>query len=266
MIEYRSIEEYQMAIEGFHGFCGILLFDFAKHPCSTKDIIIRNFIARTDTMIRGIMQLWSISDYQDCWILHRCLVDRLFHLFHLGEKNQFDLFDDWSFYEQHNARNKVWSDSDFRKTLDSQLFVPSPDQKNRYATLAKKPPKWQRPKAETIAKEMNLRFLYKYGYDYGSTHIHPMANDGQQDFFTITGLQPTPTFPDQRSILSNSILTSCLIVQEGLNRSNFKWRAIIYDFLDHLLDHLQTGSLEYGQTLKKMTYAGADFNFCEPMV
>jgi hypothetical protein len=91
-----------------------------------------------------------------------------------------------------------------------------------------------------------------------------MANDGQQDFFTITGLQPAPAFPDQRSVLSNSILAGCLIVQEGLNKCSFRWRAIIYDFLDHLLDHLQTGSLEYGQTLGKIIYAGAKFDFCKP--
>lgn len=264
MNEYRSDEEYRLAVDGFHGFCGMLLFKFAKYPCDTKDVIIRNFIALTDTMVRGVMQLWSISDYQDCWILNRYLFDRLFHLVHLGNNDQFDLFDDWLFFKQYNAQNRVRSDPEFRGALVSQLFMPTPEQKERDCSLSIDPPNWQRPKAMAVAKGMNLRFLYKYGYDYGSTHVHPMANDGQQDFFTITGLQPAPDFPDQRSVLSNSILASCLIVQEGLNKSSFKWRRIIYDFLDHLLEHLQTGSQQDSQTLGKIIYARRDFNLCEP--
>ena len=60
--EYRTFEEFRLLVDGFHVFCGLLLFAFAKNECSTKDIIIRNFIARTDTMVRAVMRLWEISE------------------------------------------------------------------------------------------------------------------------------------------------------------------------------------------------------------
>lgn len=89
--------------------------------------------------------------------------------------------------------------------------------KLRIKSLSKNPPKWRRPKAGDVAMSMNLSFLYKYGYDFASTYVHPMANDGDQDFYTLTKLKPTPPFPDQISVLSNSILVGSLILQEALN-------------------------------------------------
>ncbi len=40
----------------------------------------------------------------------------------------------------------------------------------------------RRAKAAAIAKDMVMQFLYQYGYDYAFTHVHPMANDDQDDF------------------------------------------------------------------------------------
>ena len=243
--EYRSVEEYRLAVAAFHGVVGLLLFGFAKQDCDRKNILIRNFIARTDMMVRGVLQLWDIGDFQDCWILYRCLVDRLFHLAHLGKTGQYQLFDDWSFCEQYKAQNRVRSDPEFRGALNSQLFTPSAKEKARFVKLSESPPKWDRPKAETIAKEMNLSFLYKYGYDFGSTHVHPMANDGQQDFVSITKLETTPEFPDQRAVISNSILAACMIVDVGLSQSSFRWHRLTHDFFRQLSAHLDDGAADY---------------------
>lgn len=261
--EYRSVKEFRTAVDALHGVSGLLLFAFAKQDCDTKHILMRNFIARTDTMVRGVLKLWDIADFQDCWILNRCLLDRLFHLVHLRETGSHEVFDSWSFCEQYKAQNRVRSDPECQGALKSQLFTPSPEEKSRFAELSKNPPKWERPKAEVVAKKMNLTFLYKYGYDFGSTHVHPMANDGQQDFFSITKLEPSPNFPDQRSVLSNSILIGSMIIQEALNQSNFHWRRVVYDFLDHLRAHLYDGTPDYQQTFLKIVQMAREICLCE---
>jgi hypothetical protein len=51
----------------------------------------RNFIAATAA--RGIVQLWEIKDFQDCWILDRSLRDRLLHPRALNERDEFDVFE-----------------------------------------------------------------------------------------------------------------------------------------------------------------------------
>jgi hypothetical protein len=263
--EYRSIQEYREAIDAFHGFCTLVLLAFAKHDCDIKDTIIRNLIARTDMMVRGVLRLWDIADFQDCWILYRCLTDRLFHLVHLGKTGEYQLFDDWSFCEQFKALNRVRSDPECRGALHSQDFTFSPREKLRFARLTKSPPKWERPKPEVVAKEMNLSFLYNYGYDFGSTNVHPMANDGQQDFLSITNTESPPGFPDQRAVINNSLLVGCMIVQEGLHQSSFRWHPVAYDFLGNLIAHIRDGRLDYIDTFGKITLIAHRMDLCEPV-
>ena len=78
--EYQTFEAYKEFEEVFRAFGQMVLFAMAQFPATTRDTIIRNFIARALVMLRGVFQLWEIEDYQDCWVLHRCMLDRLFHL------------------------------------------------------------------------------------------------------------------------------------------------------------------------------------------
>ncbi|MCL4473055.1 MAG: DUF5677 domain-containing protein, partial [Actinobacteria bacterium] len=218
--DYQPIEKYLEALGIFHNFIVTLLFEFAREPRSIKDTIIRNFFARTDMTMRGIFELWKIEDYQDCWILHRCLLDRLFHLHELHEKNEFEIFESWSFLQQYNAINRVRSDPEFGGAKAVDLFNLTDEQVKRAQSLSDSPPTWHRPKPKSVAKAMDMTFLYRFGYDYGSTHVHPMANDGDQDFYSITGLEPKPDYPDQISVISNTLLHGTMIIQTGLNASS----------------------------------------------
>lgn len=262
--EFRTVEEYEKVIETFARFTGVVLFAFARHPLATKDTIIQNFIARTIMMVRGVVSLWDIGNFQDCWILHRSLIDRYFHLVYLGKSDSYDAFDDWSFMRQFEAQNRVRSDPNCRGLLDSPLFKPTPEHRERYASLEKAPPQWKRPRAEEIAKQLNMPFLYTYSYDYASSHVHPMANDGLEAFYTITKLVPKPEFPSQITVLHNTVLIGCLLVVEGLNQSNFKWMKIIYDFYDGVLSSIENGSTDYLMVFTKVALAGPEAEFCEP--
>lgn len=262
--QYLPVEAYTEVLEVFHMTSRIILFEFAHQELCDRDIIIRNFIARTDMMERAVFNLWNLQDYQDCWILYRCLLDRFFHLSHLHENDQFELFEAWSFREQYNALNRVRSDPEFSCTPESKIYSFTLEQKERAKILSMNPPVWQRPKAEKIAKQLDMRFLYRFGYDFGSTHVHPMANDGEQDFFTITKLEPAPEFPDQRSVLSNSLLIGTMILQEALNASLLSWRALVYNLIDDLRKFLDKGLDDYKHSVVKVgTLFEQGVRFCE---
>lgn len=233
----------------------MLLFEFARHSetGATRDLIVRNFIARADTMVRGILRLWEIKDYGDCWIIHRALLDRLFHLRALNDNDQFDLFDDWSFKMQYEAANRLRSDPDVKGQLKGLVDDLTTEQKARYQQLVKAPPDWRRPKAEDVARAMDLMFLYRYGYDFASQHVHPMANDGREDFFNITRLEPRPNFPESGMVLSNSILAASLVVQEALNASTLSWRRVVYDAVDGVRNFLLSASPEHFLPLAKVS-------------
>ena len=243
--QYLSIESYSEAIDILDKFTTLILFSFAKHSAGVKDTIIRNFIARAIVSLNGIMRLWQISDYQDCWILNRCILDRLFHLKALAECNTFELFEKWSFKQQYDYMNTVRSDPDFKGKLNPDFFKEVNQQKERYAAITKEKPRWKRPEAEAVAKNMDLMFLYKYGYHYASSLVHPMANDGQEDFLRQTKLIKKGMFPDQILVIHNSCLIVSMLIQEGLKNSNLAWRGVIYNFLDNFRDLFRNGSKDY---------------------
>jgi hypothetical protein len=83
-----------------------------------------------------------------------------------------------------------------------------------------------------------------------------MANDGELAFLTLTGLKPPEEPPDNRVVLHNSILVQTVLLQEGLNASTFRWRNLIYDFVDAARRAL-TGELQtYRVVFAKIGNAG----------
>ena len=67
------------------------------------------------------------------------------------------------------------SDPELKDVVDADFFAETEDKKRRARELSAENPQWKRPFADDVAKAMDLRFLYKYGYDYGSMFVHPMA-------------------------------------------------------------------------------------------
>lgn len=256
--QYQTIEEYKEFEEIFSSFGQMVLFSMAQFPATTKDTIIQNFIARALVMLKGIFQLWDIEDYQDCWVMHRCMLDRLFHLNQLLVNNEFEAFDDWSFEQQYNARNKVRSDNQYNSRLIPQFWKDKPEQKARIKELQKNKPQWKRPFAEDVAKRMKLKPLYNYGYDYGSTLVHPMANDGQRDFVNLTNLGDKTIFPDERVVINNSSLVAFLILREGMIGSGLLWRGFMSDILEEFLKFFENGAKDYKTSFMRIAAHGPD--------
>ncbi len=262
--QYYGYENYRDALESLQGVIGAVIYSLALYPSDTKHFILRNTLARCSMSLKAIFALWDISDFQDAWTLHRALLERLFHIIDLDEKEDHENFDDWSFLEQYKAQNRVKSDPLFKHEATSPIYDLSNEKLQRAKRLAASPPAWRRPKAEEVAKSIDLGFLYRYGYDYASMHVHPMATDGEQDFFTITKLEPSPNFPDQISVLSNSLLVATLILQEVLSQSSFKWRSPLWDFIDGVREFLGSGAETYKDLCIRVFVIQKEVGLCEP--
>lgn len=262
--ELQIIESYRNAADALYAVSGMVLLSFARNDCDTKNIIIRNFVARSAMTLKSIFTLWDNNDFHNAWVIHRALIDRMFHLHSIGNNDEFLAFDDWSFFEQYKAQNRVKSDELFKNQANGGIYDLSDVQKVRIRDLEKKKPNWKRPKAETVAKKMGMEFLYKYGYYYGSMHVHSMANDGDQDFYTITKLDPALRFPSHIAVISNTILASSMILQDAINHSDFKWRKVLWDFIDELREVLVNGSPSYQQSFIKLAHLFKEQGICEP--
>ena len=256
-------ETLQRAIETFRVYCGVVLLSFAKHGKGLRETIARNFVARGMTCTQNIFALWKAGSDQDAWILHRSLLDRLLHLHHLDETDGFSDFEEYSFLSMYEARRQLLSDPDMRDKVPPSLKELQKSNKARYDKIAAKQTRWHRPKPKDVAKKMDLLFLYRFGYDYASTQVHPMAEDGEADFTALVSPPHVLTPPDA-TVVWNSILVQTLLVQEALNVSRTRWQGIVYDFLDQIRVFLETGDPQFHMTLYKIGQRWPDIEICEP--
>lgn len=257
---------YFALIDAVSQFSVCILLSFTKTSQSTADKIISNFIARSASSLRSIRQLWPDRRYGDCWSLFRVMVDRFVHLHALAERGDWQLFDDWSFVWQYEAIQRGLSDPlmSIKARAASEQSKITEEQRNRYLKLKRMNPEWRRPKAKDVFKSLKMPFLYYYAYDFASTQVHPMANDGEEDLFILTGIKPNGFEIDRSIILNNSILMHTMILQEGMNASGMRWRRVVYDFLGQVRLGLG-GDKTYVDTLPKLFAAGPEFSWCERM-
>ncbi len=261
--QYLPFDSYQKAVDILEAFAKIVLFSFVNNSTGKRDEIIKNFIARSIVALKGVLKLWEIEDYPDCWVLNRCILDRLFHLKALVKNDDFELFDKWSFQKQYEHTHRLRSDPNFNKRIPSEVINNLDSYRDKYLAIKKERINWRRPKAEDMAKDLDLDFLYHYGYDYASAFVHPMANDGQEDFLRLTKLNAGQIMIDQRSILNNSCLAVTVLIQVGLNSSDLAWRRIIFNFLEDFRSLLSEGSKRYIVTFCKIGSLGPNVDFCK---
>jgi len=207
-------------------------------------IITRNFFSKSAMLVRSIFTLWDIKAFQECHILYRCLVERLFYLNKLFSENSFETYEEWSFMKQYDFFARVRADGRYKAQTD-KLAPITETAKLRRAELRKKNVQWKEPKAKDIANSLGRDYLYLYGYDYSSMHIHPMANDGLQDYETVTTLRSGENFPSHETVLRNSLLVFWLLISDTLKHLN----AIVSPTLNHFLvsyfENLEKDSQEY---------------------
>ncbi len=230
-IPYASLETCQVLWEQLAEFTRLFFFSMAQHEDGLRNLVIRNFVARAIVTMRSLLVLYGEEDFHNCWVLYRCLVDRVFHLYSLHETDSFEAFEEYSFVTDMEGRNRIRSDKRFQEELNARFFRDSPEQQERYRALKAKGCEWKPPKAENVAKAMNMSFLYKHGYDFASLHVHPMASDGQDDFFRFMDQGDRVDTPDQSPVLMNSLLTVTLLLHTSLNASSVRWCKVAYDFL-----------------------------------
>ncbi len=151
--QYASFESYKEAIEIIRAVGVLVLYSFSKYSLSTKDAIIRNFIARVIVSLKGILKLYEIEDYADCWVLYRGILERWFLLRALGKENSFELFRKWSDKQKYNFKNRIRSDPRLKNGFYKGYF----SDMDKFRENTKEKIDWKRPKMEEIAKKRRFR-------------------------------------------------------------------------------------------------------------
>jgi len=258
----HSVQHYQRILDSLAAFTGLVLACLARGADEAREKVMLNFLARSRALLAGVAELWQIHDYHDCWVLYRCLLDRVFHMQFLIDGDQFDLFDNWCFVQAYEYENKVRSDAEFKHRIDATIRTRTPSDTARYKALKKGNVSWTRPKAQDVTKDMDLRFLYKYGYDYASTAVHPMSFEGQEDLRILMGSAPQSFEKRHIYVIGNSCLAVTLLIQQIFNHGSFCWRTIMFDFLSQIRRALADGTTDFELTIRKLQANSRSVEWC----
>jgi hypothetical protein len=256
--------EYRLLLDALRAFATIVLFESHRAASEKRDLIIRNFIARATVTLESILRLWDARAYGDCWALFRTLVDRHFHLHMITVKDEFEAFEEWSFIRQYEMNNNIASDTTLTENQKAGQAKPTTEQKLRYKELKAKGVSWREPKPEEAAKSFGLPILYKFGYDYASRFLHPLATDGTFEFELLTQMGGKGDRGDQRLILHNAALSLTILLNESLLAMSVEWRGLMYDCIEGFRKALTGEGLDYRVCVARIATAGPEFEWCRP--
>ena len=264
-IFYATASEYAKAIVVLREF-NIIALSWLRRKTRDhlKDQIIGNFIARGTICLDSICQLWAVGNYQDGVVLQRTLVDRLLLLRHLIDQAEFDQFESWSFRKQYKSAQDNLSDPEIRVKLKPEsLDAAVAQQEERRSRFQQEPVSdWHRPNPKEIAKRAKLSHIYRVAYDYPSTEVHPMADDGKEDFVRLLGL-PLDSYEDESVVIHNSLITQLYLSILGLRACDVVWSHFVFDFFDQMLAFLESGAQEYISTFQMAMSLSKQISWCE---
>ena len=263
---YLPPEEYARAIPILRDFTTRALSWLSQTtPGSLKDQTIGQFIARGTVCLDSIWLIWREGNYEDCWVLHRALVDRLLHLMHLADNSEFSEFETWSFQRQYRLRSRILGDPALSAKLAPEGLAKARQiQREQQPRFQREPKsKWRHPRAQDVAERADLDFLYTIGYSAPSMEVHPMADDGAEAFARLMGHRQA-SHVDEIGVLRNSVATQVVLFQHGRAASSVLWRPFVEKFCDDVGAWLSSGSQEYVLTHQKSLALDPSMPWCEP--
>lgn len=251
---YPSEELLKKGIDHLSVVGKMILLDTADKVDAGKEVILRNLIARSISQLNSILVLYNEKNFNDGWIVHRSLIDRLVHLYYLIDSDSFDEFIAWSYVEDYDYRNGLKGDERFKEITSDKRFKGTKEEAKKYTSYKSQPHNWKKPDPYKVLKNRKLDFIYKYGYNFASRTVHPMSGDGDEEFHTLTGLKPNKhEGRDNSHLLGNSLLISTLVMQEVMNEMHFNFIKATYDFLNGIHALIDDCNTNYQKTFVKIS-------------
>lgn len=235
-----SDEKYESVFCSLENATKGILHSFAFADLDIKEILIRNFIAKSFSLLNSINLLQRTKQYGESVILYRVLVERFLYLKFIIDNKSYKEFDDWSFVKDFERRNNVRSYLEFNDNVRKGFLKDKKSHIDRYQKLKVEKTNWIEPDLESYSKKIDLGFLYKLSYDFGSSFVHPRASEGHFDVIRLTGLQNENDWIF-KPIIHNALLLHIVIIKTGLLALSSDNYHLMYIYCDKLLSYISDG-------------------------
>ena len=230
-----------------------------------REKISLHWLARSLRQLLAIDALTSIGFISDGWILFRSILERYLLYCHLYEHDEFDVFHDWCLKEKYNRRNKVKSNLLLKEKPEVKEHKLSQAEKDKYKEILHKPlvMQWQRPRMEDVAKRKKVKFLYDAGYDFASGFVHPVADDGGDDYLHLMGRSQEVVEINGDILLRDARLIAVLQIQKFMSQPEHNWRNVLNDLLNAFMKRIEGKNIEYTKTLSGVIHIHENMGLCE---
>lgn len=219
-------------------FTTTILYQIGNKIKGDKNIYVTNSIAKTQSLVKSIELTYINKLYNESWILFRCLLDRYLYLTYLSRNELHKDFKDWSFMKGYEYLQNAKSEESVKNVKNDPRFRFTKEQSQTYFDTRKNSNKFSKPDPKSGFKVEGLSFLYKLSYDYASMRVHPMFEDGDEEYYRITKVEPNPYFDfNHDELITNTYLVASLILQESLNQIDLKTVAVLYEYLERLREN-----------------------------
>lgn len=237
MIESKINSEYTKIVDSLKRMTKFIIIKFESKELTTKDSLLRNFIAKSYSFLRSINILLTAGQEGEAHALYRLLVERYLYLEYLIKSDSFEGFSEWSYIKTFEIRNRMrgtpeFNDSDLKKNLKDEK-----EQVYKYQ-IYKKRNTWKKPDLKIVAKQMKIDFLYNIAYEQGSSHVHPRAEEGLLDAVRIVTNKTIE--PDKKNaLIHQSILISISILGLGLYNTDYNWGKFMEYYINSIFEFLK---------------------------
>lgn len=144
--------ELILLTESFKRVTKFVILKFESSDLNVKQEIIRNFIAKSHSLVNSIYLLLDEDQEGEAIALYRLLIERYFYIEYLEKTDSYQSFKDWSYVKTFESRNKSRSGSLFNDPKTKQFLADNKEQVKKYQELKKK---------RILGLNQNLKHLLK---------------------------------------------------------------------------------------------------------
>ena len=225
-------------IKSFEVFTTTILYQIGNQLRGDKNTYVTNAIAKSQSLVNSIELTFNNELYNESWILFRCLLDRYLYLRYLEKNELHKTFKEWSYAKGYEYLQNAKSEESTDNLKNDPRFRFSKEQSMNYSVIKKQSNRFYKPDPKTEFKDEGLNFIYKLGYDYASMRVHPMFEDGDEEYYRITKVEPNPYIEfDHKELITNTYLVASMIIQESLNQIDLKTINVVYEYLEKLREN-----------------------------
>lgn len=225
---HRSYDVFIQAVAEFDRVSDYIILEILHHDAAMGDMA--NNAAQALMNLKGLLKLCAANHFRKGWVLSKALWESFLKL------------------RMREARFAAGIEADKPRGAGQEApkgpKAGTQYRNQRYDSFKREQLMGNPDRNRQMGKELNLDFIYAHGYSkHSRIESAYMEMDRPAVEKRIEAISGEEAYRDEREVLQEACLLTCLILNETMNQSALEWKWILFDYLKGYYDFLE-GRLE----------------------